>query len=83
MVLQVPVLPPDDGEILRYDSAHEDEKLGWHHRHVRFGDDAEIDFQGFVPHVTRFFTEIVELTDTDTDASGDNDDDSRPSNDDA
>lgn len=57
---------PEDGEILRYDNAHEDAALGWHHRHVRFGDDTEIAFHGIVTHVTRFLTEIADLTGADT-----------------
>ena len=53
---------PEDGEILRYDNAHDDVDLRWHHRHTRFGDDTEIGFHGIVPHVTRFLNEIAELT---------------------
>lgn len=55
---------PEDGEILRYDNAHNDADLGWHHRHIRFGDDTEIEFHGIVPHVTRFLNEIAELSNT-------------------
>ncbi len=55
---------PDEGEILRYDSAHEDDDLGWHHRHVRSGDDTEIEFHELVPHVVQFLNEIAELTNT-------------------
>lgn len=55
---------PDNGEILRYDNAHDDVDLGWHHRHIRVGDDTEIEFHGIVPHVTRFLNELDELTDT-------------------
>jgi len=53
---------PDDGPILRYDNAHEDAELGWHHRHNRVGDDTELEFHGIVPHVTRFLNDIAELT---------------------
>jgi len=53
---------PDDGPILRYDNAHEDAELGWHHRHSRVGDDTELEFHGIVPHVTRFLNDIAELT---------------------
>jgi hypothetical protein len=55
---------PEDGKILRYDNAHDDDELGWHHRHVRSGEDSEIAFHGLVVHVTRFMHEIAELTDT-------------------
>ena len=55
---------PEGGEILRYDNAHDDVDLGWHHRHSRFGDDTRIEFHGIVPHVTRFLNEIAELTNT-------------------
>lgn len=61
---------PDDGAILRYDNAHDDDNLGKHHRHIRAGEDTEIDFHGIVPHVARFLTEVDDLaesgTDTDT-----------------
>lgn len=53
---------PEDGEILRYDNAHEDAKLAWHHRHIRFGDDTEIEFHGIVTHAIRFLREITEHT---------------------
>ena len=33
----------ETGEILRYDNAHHDDDLGWHHRHVSFGENSEID----------------------------------------
>lgn len=35
--------PPDEGERLRYDNAHDDADLGWHHRHIAGGEDTEID----------------------------------------
>ena len=53
---------PENGEILRYDNAHDDADLGWHHRHSRFDDDSTIEFHGIVPHVTRFLNEIAEFT---------------------
>ena len=52
---------PDGGEILRYDDAHEDALLGWHHRHVRCGLDEGIDFYGLPVHVSRFLTDISSL----------------------
>ena len=52
---------PDDGEILRYDNAHDDNTLGTHHRHIRFGDDTEIQFHGLVVHLMRFLNEVWEL----------------------
>ena len=52
---------PDDGEILRYDNAHDDDALGTHHRHIRVGDDTEIEFHGLVLHLTRFLNEVGEL----------------------
>mgnify|MGYP000188684678 CR=1 FL=1 len=55
---------PEEGEILRYDNAHHDSDIGWHHRHVRFGEDTEIEFRGIVRHVSRFLAEIDELTTT-------------------
>jgi len=55
---------PEEGEFLRYDNAHADDDLGWHHRHVRFGEDTEVPFQNLVSHVALFFQEIAELTDT-------------------
>jgi len=58
---------PEEGEILRYDNAHDDDDLGWHHRHIVFGDDTEIPFQNITAHVARFLQEIASLTDTDTD----------------
>ena len=57
---------PEEGEILRYDNA-DDEELGWHHRHIAFGQDTEIPFQNITTHVARFLQEIASLTDTDLD----------------
>lgn len=54
---------PDEGEILRYDNAHDDDDIGWHHRHISFGDDSEIEFQNIVAHVQRFLTEIDRIAD--------------------
>ena len=56
---------PGNGEILRYDNAHDDTDLGWHHRHVRSGEDTRIDFHGIVAHATRFLHEVAEYTPTD------------------
>ena len=53
---------PDDGEILRYDNAHDDDALGTHHRHIQFDDDTEIEFHGLVLNLTRFLNEVGELT---------------------
>jgi hypothetical protein len=53
---------PEEGEILRYDNAHDDEELGWHHRHVSFGDDSDIKFQNITAHIALFFQEIDYLT---------------------
>ncbi|GAB6878858.1 hypothetical protein JCM17823_11320 [Halorubrum gandharaense] len=61
---------PDEGEILRYDNAHDDDDLGWHHRHVSFGEDSGIAFQNITTHTARFFQEVAQLThneDTDHD----------------
>ena len=55
---------PETGELLRYDDAHDDDDLGWHHRHVRFGEDAQIGFHGLAAHVTRFLNEIATMADT-------------------
>lgn len=57
---------PDEGEILRYDNAHEDDEIGWHHRHSAFGEDTEIPFQNIVSHVALFLNEIAELTNAET-----------------
>lgn len=53
---------PEAGEILRYDNAHDDEDLGWHHRHVSFGADAEIEFRNITAHISRFLQEVAHLT---------------------
>ena len=53
---------PEEGEILRYDNAHDDEDLGWHHRHVSFGEDTEIEFQNITAHISRFLQEVVHFT---------------------
>lgn len=53
---------PDEGEILRYDNAHDDDRLGWHHRHVRLGEDTEITFQNITTHVARFLQEVGDFT---------------------
>lgn len=53
---------PETGELLWYD----DDNLGWHHRHVRFGDDTAIEFHGLSAHVTWFLSEIATLADTET-----------------
>lgn len=52
---------PEDGEILRYDNAHDDDTLGPHHRHIRSGTDTEIELHGLVVHLTRFLNEVEEL----------------------
>lgn len=52
---------PEEGEILRYDNAHDDDTLGWHHRHVTCGEDSEITFQNITVHVARFFQEVGDL----------------------
>ena len=49
---------PEQGELLRYDNAHDDDTLGWHHRHITPGDDTEITFHSLTTHVTRFLTEV-------------------------
>jgi hypothetical protein len=63
---------PDDGPILRYDNAHDDDDLGKHHRHIRDGEDTEIEFQGIVTHVGRFLTEVDELAENDTETEDTN-----------
>ncbi|EMA48845.1 toxin-antitoxin system TumE family protein [Halococcus salifodinae] len=57
---------PEDGEILRYDNAHDDETLGNHHRHVADGEDTALAFQSLVAHVSLFFTEIARITEETT-----------------
>ena len=53
---------PEKGELLRYDNAHDDTDLGWHHRHVSFGDDTDIPFQNITAHTARFLREVAHLT---------------------
>jgi len=53
---------PDEGEMLRYDNAHDHPELGWHHRHVAAGESTGIPFQNIVSHVALFLNEIAELT---------------------
>ena len=60
----------ETGEILRYDNAHDDDHLGWHHRHVSFGEDSGIEFLNVTAHIARFLQEVAHLTgieDTDHD----------------
>lgn len=52
----------ETGEILRYDNAHDDEALGWHHRHVSFGEDSEIEFENITAHIARFLQEVAHIT---------------------
>ena len=52
----------EEGEILRYDNAHDDEDLGWHHRHVSFGEDSEIAFLNMTAHIARFLQEVAHVT---------------------
>lgn len=52
---------PDTGPILRYDNAHDDDTLGWHHRHISFGDDSEIAFVGMSAHVSRFLLDLSSI----------------------
>ena len=52
---------PEEGEILRYDNAHDDETLGNHHRHVADGENTALVFQSLVAHVSLFFTEIARI----------------------
>lgn len=62
---------PDEGPRLRYDNAHDDDDLGKHHRHIRGGEDTEIEFHGIVTHVARFLEEVGELAETDTNTETD------------
>jgi len=55
---------PQQGERLRYDNAHDDDELGWHHRHVTPGEDSEIEFQNITAHVARFLQEVAQLSTT-------------------
>ena len=54
----------ETGEILRYDNAHHDDDLGWHHRHVSFGENSEIEFLNITAHIARFLQEVAHLTNT-------------------
>lgn len=64
---------PDEGEILRYDNAHDDDELGWHHRHGADNEDTEIAFLTLTAHVARFLHDVAALieeaaeSDTDSD----------------
>jgi len=53
---------PETGEILRYDNAHDDDTLGWHHRHTSVGEDSEIEFQAITAHVARFLQDVDQLS---------------------
>lgn len=52
---------PEEEPILRYDNAHDDDELGWHHRHVADGEDTELPFHNIVSHITLFFQEIAHI----------------------
>lgn len=52
----------ETGEILRYDNAHDDDDLGWHHRHISSGEDSEIPFQNITAHIARFLNEVAHLS---------------------
>ncbi len=52
----------ETGEILRYDNAHDDDDLGWHHRHISFGEGSEIPFQNITAHIARFLNEVAHLS---------------------
>ena len=54
----------ETGKILRYDNAHDDDDLGWHHRHVSFGENSEIEFLNITAHIARFLQEVAHLTNT-------------------
>jgi len=41
-------------EKYRYDNAHDADDIGWHHRHINFGTDSEINFQSITAHAARF-----------------------------
>jgi hypothetical protein len=59
---------PEQGEILRYDNAHDDDTLDQHHRHVADGTDSALSFQSLVAHTVLFLndiTDIMENTDND------------------
>ncbi|ERG90006.1 MAG: hypothetical protein J07HQW1_00019 [Haloquadratum walsbyi J07HQW1] len=53
---------PETGEIPRYDNAHDTDDIGWHHRHINFGTDSEINFQSITAHAARFLQEVNHLT---------------------
>jgi hypothetical protein len=55
---------PDDGERLRYDNAHDDDDLDWHHRHVSDGEDTAVSFQSITAHVARFLLEVEHMSTT-------------------
>lgn len=67
---------PDEGRILRYDNAHDDDDLGWHHRHICFGENTEISFHNIVAHVARFLHDMASIIDEipDIDIDSDNHD---------
>jgi hypothetical protein len=52
---------PEQGEILRYDNAHDDDTLGQHHRHITLGEDTAIEFQALVSHVVLFLNEVAHI----------------------
>lgn len=62
---------PAEGPILRYDNAHDDDELGEHHRHIRSGEDTEIEFRSIVVHVERFLREVDEIAATDAEPATD------------
>ena len=55
---------PDKGELLRYDNAHKDKEIGWHHRHIAGDEDTAMTFHTIVSHLALFFREIAYLTET-------------------
>jgi hypothetical protein len=52
---------PEQGDILRYDNAHDDDTLGQHHRHAAGGTDTALSFQSLVAHVALFLNEIASM----------------------
>ena len=66
---------PDKGPILRYDNAHDDATLGWHHRHVSVGEDTEIEFHNIVAHVARFLQDLTSIIEEAPTIEGDSTDD--------